>query len=321
MEPGGRPPAERASSGMPLPGPGTYSHTTNNVGGGYLGDAPMYTMGARKILAKPDDASPGPVYSPRMITPHASGPIGDAPEFSFGSSKRFSSADTGDPGPGKYDQLSTRVGGSMLGDAPKYGFGTAVQRVAPDPKKSGRYISKEHANKSNYALHSPGPLMYHLGSEIGQERSGSGGPNSPRYTMRPRLMGTSALATGGGGVDQPGPGTYNSANAFGAQVRPRATQPPRRPPSVTPHPLHLSPLQTYMRPRATRPPRRPPRGDAWPAASPWRTSSSHQPVLPLPRGVAGALGARLGGLLLLRHLCAPPPGDAPQEDGLHWQGL
>merc|ERR1719440_2399793 len=117
-------------------------------------------MGARKAVPKPDDASPGPVYSPRMITPTASGPIGDAPEFSFGSSKRFEPGASSEPGPGQYDQISTRIGGSMLGDAPKYGFGTAQQRVESNSPRGNRFISKEHANKANYAVHSPGPLAY-----------------------------------------------------------------------------------------------------------------------------------------------------------------
>jgi len=214
------PAGPRYASGSELPGPGTYNHTTNNEGGGYLGDAPCYSMGARKTVPKPDDASPGPVYSPRCITPRSSGPIGDAPEYGFGSSKRFEPGTSGDPGPGKYNQVSTRVGGSLLGDAPKYGFGTASQRVASEMARGNRFISKEHATKANYAVHSPGPLAYTLQDGVGVVLSGAGGLNSPRYTMRPRLVSYQPSGTNStsAGVDQPGPGKYNSSMAFGSQV-------------------------------------------------------------------------------------------------------
>ena len=179
-------------------------------------------MGARKAVPKPDDQSPGPVYSPRQITPRASGPLGDAPEFSFGSSKRFDGYHSGAPGPGQYDQLSTRVGGSMLGDAPKFGFGTSAQRMSGVGGKGQRFISKEHSSKSNYAVHSPGPLAYTSNQPLGSTLVGASGPNSPRYTMRPRLVGyqPSGTSAAGTSVDQPGPGTYNSAGgvSFGQQV-------------------------------------------------------------------------------------------------------
>jgi len=211
---------KRASSGNDLPGPGAYAPFSDNMGGGYLGDAPMYTMGARKDVVKPDDASPGPIYSPRLITPAASGPIGDAPEFSFGSSQRFEAGLSGAPGPGQYDQISTRIGGSMLGDAPKFGFGTAMQRVDNTAARGNRFISKEHANKANYAVHSPGPLAYTRQDGLGIVLAGTGDPNSPRYSMRPRLVGyqPSGTAASSAGVDQPGPGSYNASMAFGQQV-------------------------------------------------------------------------------------------------------
>jgi hypothetical protein len=211
---------ERFASGSYLPGPGTYNHATDNQGGGYLGDAPCYTMGARKAVPKPDDASPGPVYSPRCITPRSSGPIGDAPEFAFGSSKRFETGGSGPPGPGQYNQASTRTGGSLIGDAPKFGFGTATQRVSSELARGNRFISKEHANKANYAVHSPGPLAYTRQDALGLTLAGAGGPNSPRYTMRPRLAGyqPSGNNASSTAVDQPGPGTYNSAMSFGQQV-------------------------------------------------------------------------------------------------------
>ena len=108
----------------------------------------------------------------------------------------------------------------MLGDAPKYGFGTASQRVSSELAKGNRFISKEHANKANFAVHSPGPLAYTLGDALGTTASGTGGPNSPRYTMRPRLMGyqPSGTAATSASIDQPGPGTYNASMSFGAQV-------------------------------------------------------------------------------------------------------
>jgi len=83
-----------------IPGPGSYSPPTDQRGGNYLGDAPAYSMGARKAVPKADDSSPGPVYSPRLLTPHSQGPMGDAPLYSFGNSKRFMAAVSGDPGPG-----------------------------------------------------------------------------------------------------------------------------------------------------------------------------------------------------------------------------
>lgn len=108
----------------------------------------------------------------------------------------------------------------MLGDAPKYGFGTAMQRVKTESPRGTRFISKEHANKSNYAVHSPGPLAYTFMDGVGQTLVGTGAPNSPRYTMRPRLVGyqPSGTAASSAGVDQPGPGTYNASMAFGQQV-------------------------------------------------------------------------------------------------------
>ena len=215
-----KPDAARASSGNEIPGPGTYNHSSDQRGGGFLGDAPCYTMGARKTVPRPDDQSPGPVYSPRMLTPRATGPIGDASQYSFGSSQRWAAGKDGDPGPGQYTQVSTRVGGSLLGDAPKFGFGTSAQRISSEGAKGNRFISKEHSYKSNYAVHSPGPLVYKMQDGLGTTMTGTGQPNSPRYTMRPRLIGyqPSGTSASGAAVDQPGPGTYSSSMAFGAQV-------------------------------------------------------------------------------------------------------
>ena len=149
----------RVPGGVPdIPGPGSYNHISDQRGGGFLGDAPSFTMGARKSVPRPDDASPGPLYSPRMLTSVATGPMGDAPEFSFGSSKRFPDSGTGDPGPGQYMQSTTRIGGSLLGDAPKYGFGT--------DERFNRL-----ARQLNDAAESPGPGSYDDKGILGEQRS------------------------------------------------------------------------------------------------------------------------------------------------------
>lgn len=128
---------------MELPGPGAYTPPTDNRGNTFLGDAPAFSMGSRQTFCGRDTVSPGPVYSPRCLTPSSHGTLGDAPNFSFGSAKRFSSFATASPGPGSYAQCSTRMGGSMLGDAPKFGFGTSVQREDSPERRSGkRFISK-----------------------------------------------------------------------------------------------------------------------------------------------------------------------------------
>jgi len=208
--------AKAYGSQLDIPGPGSYEHATDQRASGFLGDAPCYSMGARKAVPKPDDASPGPVYSPRILTPASRGPVGDAAQYSFGSSKRFEPGTSKEPGPGQYSQTSTRVGGTLIGDAAKYGFGTSSQRPAGDLSRGQRFISKEHAGKANYAVHSPGPLVYELKDNFGTVLSGTGAPNSARYTMRPRLEG---YQPAGPGVDQPGPGKYNSSMAFGQQVQ------------------------------------------------------------------------------------------------------
>jgi len=214
-------------NGNEIPGPGTYNHATDQRGGNYLGDAPAYSMGARKAVYTADGNSPGPVYSPeKIVSPTGQCRIGDTSNpnlFSFGNSKRFLGATTGgDPGPGQYPQSCTRTGTGMLGDAPKYGFGTSAQRevnVSPRGTRSStgpRFISKEHAAKANFSIHSPGPLLYNPTEGLGVQLSGTGQPNSPRYTMRPRLANyqpPGGTAKGG----PPGPGTYNAMTAFGAQ--------------------------------------------------------------------------------------------------------
>ena len=128
----------RYGAALEIPGPGTYDSSTDQGGGGYLGDAPCYSMGARKSVPKPDDASPGPVYSPRVLTASATGPIGDAAQYSFGSSKRFEAVGSFMPGPGQYESNSTRTGGSLIGDAAKYGFGTSMQRPTSEHQHGQR---------------------------------------------------------------------------------------------------------------------------------------------------------------------------------------
>ena len=145
------PGAAQGTRGIEIPGPGTYNHATDQRGGNYLGDAPSYTMGARKSVPKADSASPGPVYSPRTLTPTSQGPMGDAPQYSFGNSKRFMAGQSGPPGPGQYAQTQSRTGTGPM-DGPKYGFGTSSQRVNITPQ-GNRFISKDHASKSNYAVH------------------------------------------------------------------------------------------------------------------------------------------------------------------------
>ncbi len=64
--------------------------------------------------------------------------------------------------------------------------------------------------------------MYKLQDGLGTTLSGTGQPNSPRYTMRPRLAGytpsgTTVAPSGGVVMDQPGPGKYNAMTSFGVQ--------------------------------------------------------------------------------------------------------
>ena len=65
--------AKEFGSQLDIPGPGSYDNATDQKASGYLGDAPCYSMGARKAVPKPDDTSPGPVYSPRVLTPGSTG--------------------------------------------------------------------------------------------------------------------------------------------------------------------------------------------------------------------------------------------------------
>lgn len=45
-------PGPRKYNGNEIPGPGSYRHATDQRGGNYLGDAPAYSMGARKAIPK-----------------------------------------------------------------------------------------------------------------------------------------------------------------------------------------------------------------------------------------------------------------------------
>jgi len=201
-----------------LPGPGTYNPPNDERGHCLLGDAPSYTMGARNACFKPDVASPGPVYSPRFLTPRSQGSIGDAPLYSFGGSERFPPEAQKAPGPGHYAQECTYKGGTMLGDAPAYGFGSSAQRECSSPNGRGkRFISHEHALKSNYGDHSPGPLVYNIQDSFGCQCSGSGQLNSPRYSMRSRVSNYTPGASPAKQA-QPGPGSYSQTAGFGNQV-------------------------------------------------------------------------------------------------------
>lgn len=82
------------------------------------------------------------------------------------------------------------------------------------------FISKDHASKANHGSHSPGPLGYKVGDGLGVTLTGTGHPNSPRYTMRPRLAGykpPGTVSATGSVSDQPGPGTYNAMSSIGTQ--------------------------------------------------------------------------------------------------------
>jgi len=207
----GSPARSRFGAELEIPGPGTYNYATDQTSSGFMGDAPKYTIASRKVQTKPDDASPGPIYSPRMESA-----LEQSPQYSFGNSKRFEAGGTFPPGPGQYESLSTRFGGSLVGDAPKYGFGTSVQRPSSEHKKGQRFISKEHAIKSNYGVNSPGPVAYSFQGTIGAQLCGTSQANSPRYTIRPRLEGSATAAAAE--RDRPGPGKYNHPPAFGNQV-------------------------------------------------------------------------------------------------------
>ena len=63
-------------------------------------------------------------------------------------------------------------------------------------------------------------MIYKITDGLGQQLTGTGQSNSPRYTMRPRLVGyqPSGTSAAGSAVDQPGPGTYAASAAFGQQV-------------------------------------------------------------------------------------------------------
>ena len=115
-----------------VPGPGTYSVNSDQKCGGYMGDAPQYSLTGRKGMPRPEPASPGPVYSPR-----AAGNMGDAPQYTFGGSRK-EAIDVRSPGPNHYTTTINCRGNSSIGDPPKFGFGTSPQREASHSPRGNR---------------------------------------------------------------------------------------------------------------------------------------------------------------------------------------
>lgn len=196
---------------LDYPGPGT-NHPTVDRNGGFFGDAPSYSLGMRKAVPAPVNASPGPSYLPKVVTAASGGPIGDAPAFSCGTSERFGAVKPGTltGGPGETYPNLTRVGSSMSlgGDAPMYGFGTELRRASSAPPK--RFISRDISRKMMAGVNSPGPV-YHWPDGIGVVLVGKMAPNEPRYTMRPRLERKPSKRE----KPVPGPGAYVSKPTIG----------------------------------------------------------------------------------------------------------
>ena len=198
-----------------VPGPGTYQVNCDNRSSGYMGDAPSFSLQGRKGMPKPEPASPGPVYSPR-----AAGHTGDAVSFSFGAARKELGVDRS-PGPGNYSATLDKRGTSSIGggaSGAKYGFGTSPQRENAHSPRGRPYISKRHAQSSNFGMGSPGPMLYNLPDGMGRESVDGRIPNSPRFSMRPRLP---DYNTGSppNSARAPGPGTYKLVSAFGPQQR------------------------------------------------------------------------------------------------------
>lgn len=116
-----------------IPGPGSYSVGTNQKGGGYIGDAPSFSMAGRKAAPRAAAASPGPVYSPR-----SAGQTGDAPQYTFGTARKDNTGRSRTPGPGDYTTTTNSRGASSMGDSPRYGFGTSPQREATHSPRGNR---------------------------------------------------------------------------------------------------------------------------------------------------------------------------------------
>ena len=207
---------------LDYPGPGAYSHTIDRHSG-FFGDSPSYTLGMRKAMPVPVSASPGPIYSPQVMTAASGGPIGDAPAFTPGASQRFGAERPGTQkgGPGERVPTLTRIGStvSLGGDAPKYGFGTEnrdgaggstfqLRRVASAPPK--RFLSRDLSRTIMAGVHSPGPKYMHQDG-LGVVLVGKGHPNEPRYSMRPRLEREPSKSE----MPVPGPGQYPCKHTLG----------------------------------------------------------------------------------------------------------
>lgn len=215
--------ARDPAAGVGLPGPGTYESKLDMTGGGFLGDAPSYTLAARRRNeGKGVEASPGPIYTPRSLTATSHGPVGDAPKYGFGSQQRFCELKGTGPAPGHYTMTST-VGTAppTVHGAPKISFGLQAQRESTEKTQGNVYISEYHAKESNFAMHSPGPLKYNIEDTLGVYSMDTMQPNSPRYSMRSRLG--AAKAPGRDPANLPGPAAYNKPSAFGDQ--PDSSQP------------------------------------------------------------------------------------------------
>ena len=167
-------------------------------------------------MPRSDPASPGPVYSPRAAE-------SNAPAYTFGTSRK-EHIDAKAPGPGHYAPAQSNRGTSSLGDGAgaAYGFGTSPQREATHSPRGNRYISRKHAVTSNFGMDSPGPALYLLQDGFNTHLTNSARPNSPRYTIRPKLPGYNTEGARPGSAKLPGPASYNNHGnngAFGQQTR------------------------------------------------------------------------------------------------------
>ena len=198
-----------------IPGPGAYDVNTNARGGGFLGEGPQYTLRSRAAMPRSAAQSPGPVYSPRSLTPRSDRPMGEygsgAPAYTMGVTRRIEEGKGAAPGPGTYSARHNQHGtGISLGDAPSFGFGTSAQRPPTHQARGARYVSEEMAKRSTFGLHSPGPMMY--------SPRDNNGHTSPRYSFRPRLPNYNTAGAEADSQHKPGPGTYAHAGSFGRQT-------------------------------------------------------------------------------------------------------
>jgi len=200
-----------------VPGPGTYVHETTQRGAGRLGDAPMYSLSPRSAVPKAAEISPGPIYSTRVLTPRSEGSFGDqSAKFGFGTQGRLGTALGVGPGPGSYTSHTS------IGLATKIGIGTARQREYRERTRGNCFVSESHASKSNYGMHSPGPLHYTIedNGATGNLSSRSVEPNSPRYSMRARLSDPANATNRARTANQtPAPSAYTKPSSFGGQTQ------------------------------------------------------------------------------------------------------